>query len=85
LPRRSDERYWRDAVIDKVERGEFANENDVIVRSVQALVDEKAEIDQWLRQSVAPTYDKVVAGQAISSASDVLDRLKSHMLSLKFA
>jgi Arc/MetJ-type ribon-helix-helix transcriptional regulator len=71
--------HLREAVSDRVRSGQFANENDVIVSSIQALVDDDAEIERWLRHSVAPTYDKVVAGEATLTADEVARNLTAHI------
>jgi Arc/MetJ-type ribon-helix-helix transcriptional regulator len=71
--------HLREAVSNKVKSGAFSDENDVIVQSVQALFDEEAEIQRWLRHSVAPTYDKVIAGEPTLTADEVAQSLTAHI------
>jgi antitoxin ParD1/3/4 len=44
-------------VREKVANGTYASESDVIREGLSALQDKELEIETWLREHVAPTYD----------------------------
>jgi Arc/MetJ-type ribon-helix-helix transcriptional regulator len=67
--------HLQEAVSNKVLSGEFGSENELIVESVRALVEGDADIEHWLRNIVAPTYDSVMSGEPTRSAAAVLDAL----------
>ncbi len=65
----------------KVSSGEYASESEVIREGLRSLAARDAAIETWLRDHVAPTYDRVMAdpeGKTLS-ADDARARLRAHM------
>ncbi len=65
----------------KVSSGEYATESEVIREGLRSLAARDAAIEKWLRDEVAPTYDRVVAdpkGHTLS-AEETRARLEAHM------
>jgi antitoxin ParD1/3/4 len=54
---------------EQVARGAFASQNEVVSEGLRELQERKAEIERWLHEEVAPTYDEMEAHpeRAISS------------------
>jgi antitoxin ParD1/3/4 len=48
-------------VKDKVASGEYASESEVIRDGLRTLAARDAVVEKWLREEVAPTYDRVMA------------------------
>jgi antitoxin ParD1/3/4 len=48
-------------VKDKVASGEYASESEVIRDWLRTLAARDAVVEKWLREEVAPTYDRVMA------------------------
>jgi antitoxin ParD1/3/4 len=48
-------------VKDKVASGEYASESEVIRDGLRTLAARDAMVEKWLREEVAPTYDRVMA------------------------
>jgi len=65
----------------KVTSGEYATESEVIRDGLRTLAARDAAIEKWLRDEVAPTFDRVMAdpvGNTLS-AEETLARLQAHM------
>jgi antitoxin ParD1/3/4 len=65
----------------KVASGEYATESEVIRDGLRTLTARDAAIERWLRDAVAPTYDRVMAdprGNTLS-AKEAHARLQTHM------
>jgi antitoxin ParD1/3/4 len=65
----------------KVTSGEYATESEVIRDGLRTLAARDAAIEKWLRDEVAPTFDRVMAdprGNTLS-AEDAHTRLQAHM------
>jgi hypothetical protein len=45
----------------KVTSGEYATESEVIRDGLRSLAARDAAVEKWLREEVAPTYDRVMA------------------------
>lgn len=45
----------------QVERGAYASASEVVRAGIRALQERDAVIEKWLREEVAPTYDKAIA------------------------
>jgi len=45
----------------KVASGEYATESEVIRDGLRVLAARDAAVEKWLREEVAPTYDRVIA------------------------
>jgi putative addiction module CopG family antidote len=72
-------------VKNKVASGEYATESEVIRDGLRTLAARDAAVAQWLKDEVAPTYDRVMAdpdGETIS-ADDALNSLKAHIAAAK--
>jgi antitoxin ParD1/3/4 len=65
-----------DMVRAKVASGEYASESEVIREGLRALAARDRAVEAWLRDHVAPAYDRVQAepGRALSP-DQVRDRL----------
>lgn len=60
-------------VKDKVASGEYATESEVIRDGLRALQARDAAVERWLREDVAPVFDRVAAGtETLVPADDVL-------------
>jgi putative addiction module CopG family antidote len=59
----------------KVASGEYADESEVVRDGLRAL-DEHDEVERWLWEEVAPTYDGYIEGR-IETYS--LDEVKTHL------
>ena len=65
----------------KVTSGEYATESEVIRDGLRTLAARDAAVEKWLRDEVAPTYDRVMAnalGNTVS-ADEAHTRLQAHM------
>jgi antitoxin ParD1/3/4 len=65
----------------KVASGEYATESEVIRDGLRTLTARDAAVERWLRDEVAPTYDRVMAdprGNTLS-AEEAHARLQTHM------
>ena len=65
----------------KVSSGEYATESEVIRDGLRTLAARDAAVEKWLREEVAPTYDRVMAdieGTTLP-AEDARARLRAHM------
>ena len=57
-------------------REAYASEREVIGEGLLALEAQEADIEHWLRETVAPTYDRIKAGQeALIPIDEVFDGL----------
>lgn len=67
-------------VKEKVASGAYASESEVIREGLRALQDRDAAIERWLREDVAPAYDRHMAnpGEA-KPLAEVSSRLRQHM------
>lgn len=45
----------------KVASGDYASASEVVREGLRALKDRDAAIERWLREDVAPTYDRTMA------------------------
>ncbi len=67
-------------VKDKVASGVYASESEVIREGIRALQEREAAIEKWLREEVAPTYERYKADpSATSDVDDVTARLDAFM------
>ena len=65
-----------DLVRAKVASGEYASESEVIREGLRALGARDRAVDAWLRNQVAPAYDRLLADPATAlSADEVRARL----------
>ena len=65
-----------DMVRAKVASGEYASESEVIREGLRALGARDRAVDAWLRNQVAPAYDRLLADPATAlSADEVRARL----------
>ncbi len=65
----------------KVASGEYATESEVIRDGLRTLTARDAAVERWLRDEVAPTYDRVMAdprGNTLS-AEEAHAHLQTHM------
>jgi antitoxin ParD1/3/4 len=65
----------------KVASGDYATESEVIRDGLRSLAARDAAVEKWLREEVAPTYDRVMAdpiGNTVS-ADEAHTRLASQM------
>lgn len=65
----------------KVTSGEYATESEVIRDGLRTLAARDAAVEKWLREEVAPTFDRVMAdpiGNTVS-ADEARARLQAHM------
>ena len=62
----------------KLASGEFASESEVISEGLRSLADSETNLERWLREDVAPTYDSVMANPASETVStgEVFDGLR---------
>ncbi|MDR1077937.1 MAG: type II toxin-antitoxin system ParD family antitoxin [Propionibacteriaceae bacterium] len=66
-------------VEEKVASGEYASDSEVIRDGLRALIARDRAVERWLNEVVAPTYDRVRAGQERTlTASEVRERLHAH-------
>jgi antitoxin ParD1/3/4 len=49
----------------KIESGEYADESDVVCDGLRALQEHDADIERWLREEVAATYDAAISQPGI--------------------
>ncbi len=65
----------------KVTSGEYATESEVIRDGLRSLAARDAAVEKWLREDVAPTYDRVIADPigTTLSAEETHTRLQAHM------
>lgn len=68
-------------VKEKVASGEYASESEVIRDGLRTLAARDAAVERWLREEVAPTYDRVMGDieGTTMSAEEANARLKAHM------
>ena len=67
-----------DMVRAKVVSGEYASESEVIRDGLRALAARDRAVDAWLRDHVAPAYDRLLADpESALSAGEVRARLAS--------
>ena len=67
-------------VKDKVASGVYASESEVIREGIRALQEREAAIEKWLREEVAPTYERYKADPSTTSdVDDVTARLDAFM------
>lgn len=67
-----------DMVRAKVVSGEYASESEVIREGLRALAARDRAVDAWLRDQVAPAYDRLLADpESALSACEVRARLAS--------
>jgi antitoxin ParD1/3/4 len=60
----------------KVASGAYASEAEVVGEGLLALEAQEADIERWLKETVAPTYDRVKSGQeALIPIEEVFDGL----------
>lgn len=65
-----------DMVRSKVTSGEYASESEVIREGLRALAARDRAVEAWLRDQVAPAYDRLLADPSSGlSADDVRARL----------
>ncbi|WP_319780226.1 type II toxin-antitoxin system ParD family antitoxin [Maridesulfovibrio sp.] len=63
-------------VKDKVAKGEYASESEVIRDGLRALLARDRAVDEWLREQVAPVYD---AMQEDKSHGKSLDQVRAKL------
>ena len=63
-------------VKDKVAKGEYATESEVIRDGLRALLARDRAVEEWLRQQVAPVYD---AMQKDPSRGRSLDQVRARL------
>jgi putative addiction module CopG family antidote len=67
-------------VKDKVASGAYASESEVIREGLRALEERDAAVEKWLREEVAPTYDRYMAGkEPTASLEESGTRLRAYM------
>lgn len=67
-----------DMVRAKVTSGEYASESEVIREGLRALAARDRAVESWLRDQVAPAYDRLLADPTTGlSADDVRTRLSA--------
>lgn len=59
-----------DMVRARVESGEYASESEVIREGLRSLAARERAVESWLRDQVAPAYDRVAADPPISMSPD---------------
>ena len=65
-------------VEEKVASGEYASDSEVVRDGLRALMARDRAVERWLNDVVAPTYDRVMAGEeTILTAADVRQRLRA--------
>lgn len=57
-------------VKDKVAKGEYASESEVIRDGLRALLARDRAVEEWLRQQVAPVYDTIKEDQSRGRSPD---------------
>jgi putative addiction module CopG family antidote len=73
-----------DMVRAKVESGAYASESEVIREGLRSLQDRDAAIERWLRDEVAPTYDRMIADPSRAIPIDeVFDGMEARYLARK--
>jgi len=61
-----------DMVGEKVARGDYASESEVIRAGLRALLERDAAVERWLREAVVPALDAVRADPSLAvSVEDV--------------
>lgn len=76
----------QDAFIEaQLEKGSYRSASDVIVAGLEALREQEAEIETWLREEVAPVYDAMEANPELGiPAKTVFDAIRArHAASVK--
>ena len=63
-------------VEQKVASGAYESGSEVIRDGLRALIARDWMVEQWLRETVVPTYDRVKAGQ---EATFTLDEVREHL------
>ena len=73
-------------VKDKVASGAYASESEVVREGLRALQERDAAVEKWLREDVAPTYDRYRAGkEPTASIEESGNRLRAYMEQAKRA
>lgn len=63
---------------EKVESGSFASGSEVVRDGLRSLQSRDEAVDRWLRQEVAPVYDRVKSGKAkLLTTEEVRARLQA--------
>jgi putative addiction module CopG family antidote len=57
-------------VKDKVAKGEYASESEVIRDGLRALLARDRAVEEWLRQQVAPVYDAMEENPSRGKSTD---------------
>lgn len=57
---------------DKVASGAYATESEVIRDGLRVLKARDEAVEAWLRNDVAPTYDRVMSGEEKTISADVV-------------
>jgi antitoxin ParD1/3/4 len=70
------------AFIDrKVKSGDYASGSEVVRAGLRALQERDAAVERWLREEVAPSYDRLKAGRAKTySADQVMEEIRAQHL-----
>lgn len=64
----------------KVNSGAFASGSEVVRAGLRALQERDAAIERWLREEVAPVYDRWAAGEEETLSLDaVFDQLETEI------
>jgi antitoxin ParD1/3/4 len=67
---------WPSAFAQRSLRGAYASESEVIGEGLLALEAQEADIERWLKETVAPTYDRIKSGEeALILIDEVFDGL----------
>jgi putative addiction module CopG family antidote len=61
-----------DALRDRVRKGEYASESEVVREGLRALFARDQAIESWLRGEVAAAYDAVVADPSRAVSADAV-------------
>jgi len=63
-------------VEQKVASGEYASDSEVIRDGLRALIARDQAAERWLRDVVAPTYDRVMSGR---EQTYTVDEVRAHL------
>ena len=69
-----------DMVRAKVASGEYASESEVIREGLRALGARDRAVEAWLRNQVAPSYDRLLANPASALSAD---QVRARLLPLR--
>jgi antitoxin ParD1/3/4 len=65
---------------EKVSSGAYASGSEVVRAGLRALQERDAAVERWLRDEVAPAYDRWAAGEEETlSIEEVFDSLKAEL------